>query len=164
MFTVKHLIILAICLILFIVGLLFINKINLKQAFKIMLYIGIVSEVIKVFYYIITNEAEFGGYLPKTDLPFHLCSIQILFVLFINLSKNEKVKKIIMSFMIPTCLVGGFFALLIPTSSSINGLWILTLQYFGYHLSIMLLAVKIMKNEEIKFDIKDYKNCLIIFK
>ena len=55
-----------------------------------MFTIGIISEIIKVVYYIVRNESTHGGYLPKTDLPFHLCSIQIIFLAILHYSKNEK--------------------------------------------------------------------------
>jgi len=125
-----------------------------------MLLVGIVSELIKVFYYTVANEATHGGILPKTDLPFHLCSIQILFVLVINITSNEKLKRFLYSFMIPSCLLGGIAALLLATTSSLNGMWILTVQYFGYHVAIVLLALKLITAKEFEPTIGDYFNCL----
>jgi len=108
----------------------------------------------------VANEATHGGILPKTDLPFHLCSIQILFIVVINISSNEKIKRFLYSFMIPSCLLGGIAALLLATSSSLNGMWILSLQYFGYHVAIIVLALKLMTSKEFSPTIKDYFNCL----
>jgi len=125
-----------------------------------MLLVGIVSELIKVFYYTVANESTHGGILPKTDLPFRLCSIQILFIVVINISSNEKIKRFLYSFMIPSCLLGGIAALLLATSSSLNGMWILSLQYFGYHVAIIVLALKLMTSKEFSPTIKDYFNCL----
>ena len=141
-------------------GLTFIfGRIKLEKVFKIMLYIGLVSEVIKVFTFIIANEDKYGGYLPKTDLPLHLCSIQILFILFLNLSKNEKIKKILLSFMLPSCLLGGIAAILIATSSS-RSMPIITFQYFTYHSALIAFSINLYRNKEIKFVFKDYVNCL----
>ena len=111
LFGTKHLILVAISLILVAVGFIFSKKLSFKTMTRVMLYIGLISETIKIFYYIITNEDKFGGVLPKSDLPFHLCSIQILFIVLLNISENEKLKSMLTSFMMPSCLVGGLAAL-----------------------------------------------------
>lgn len=160
MFGIKHLLILSACAVAIVAGFFYVRKQSLASVFKKMLYVGIVSEFIKVFYYTMANEATHGGVLPKTDLPFHLCSIQILFILAINLSKNEKIKRFLYSFMVPSCLLGGLAAMLLPTQSSLNGMWILSVQYFGYHSAIMILALKLITSREFAPEIKDYFNCL----
>jgi uncharacterized protein with PQ loop repeat len=71
---------------------LLIRKQKLEKVVLIMLIIGIISETIKVIYYIVRNEATHGGYLPKSDLPFHLCSIQLIFIAILHYSKNYKLK------------------------------------------------------------------------
>ena len=76
------------------------------------------------------------------------------------ISQNEKLKRKLMSFMMPTCLFGGIFALLIATHSSRNGLWLITLQYFGYHCAIIILALNLFTNKELKWNFKDYLSCL----
>lgn len=159
-FGTKHLIILAVSLVL-IVGLFILSrKLKLKELFRIMLYVGIVSEIIKIFYYTVQNEATHGGVLPKTDLPFHLCSIQIIFIVILNISKNEKLKRFLLSFMLPSCLVGGIAALLIATNSSLNGMWILTAQYFLYHIALVVLALNLAASPEFKLSLSDYTSCL----
>ena len=72
-FQTKHLVIIAVSLAL-IVGLFILSrKLNFSSICKITFYVGIVSETVKIFAYIIMNEDTHGGILPKTDLPFHLC-------------------------------------------------------------------------------------------
>ena len=93
MFGVKHLIILAICAVALATGFYFARKKQPYQLAKTLLLIGLVSEIIKIFYYTMANEATHGGVLPKTDLPFHLCSIQILFFAVQVYAKNEKLKE-----------------------------------------------------------------------
>ncbi len=160
MFETKHIIILIISLAL-IVGLFFLTKnISLQKLSKILFGVGIISEVVKVFFYIIKNEPEFGGYLPKGDLPFQLCSIQILLIAIVCLSKKETTKRFIQSFMYPTCLFGGIAAILIPTYSSLN-FWVITIQYFVYHIAIIVYALNLIRSKEFKFELKDYFNCLI---
>ena len=159
-FGTKHLIIVGICVALIVVLFWLSRKLKFTTVCKTMFYIGIVSETIKIFYYIIQNESTHGGVLPKTDLPFHLCSIQILFIAVVNFSKNEKLKRFFLSFMYPSCLIGGVAAILIATNSSLNGLWIISVQYFVYHVAIMVLALNIGTRKDQKLELSDYLNCL----
>lgn len=124
-----------------------------------MLVIGIISELVKVFSYILMNEDKLGGVLPKSDLPFHLCSIQILFFVIINAFNNEKINRFLFSFMLPSCLIGGIAALLIPTSSSLTN-WTITFQYNLFHVSIIVFAIYLITSKEFIITIKDYFNCL----
>ena len=160
LFGAKHLIILAISLIFLVLGAIFCRKWTLDRLAKVLLGIGLVSEFIKVFYYIMANEATHGGILPKTDLPFHLCSIQIIFIAILVYSKNQKCKELLLSFMIPSCLFGGIAALLIATTSSLNGGWILSVQYFGYHTAISIFALVLLQGKIMKLTVKHYVNCL----
>ena len=160
MLGTKH-VILLIASVAIIAGLFILSKrIKFEKITKILLYVGITSEIIKIFYYIIRNEATHGGILPKTDLPFHLCSIQIIFIAIINISKNEKLNRFILSFMFPSCLVGGAAALLIPAYSALNGFWIITAQYFLYHAAIIIFALHICTHKDLRLNVGDYFNCL----
>lgn len=136
-----------------------VKKISFKKCCKYLLYVGIISETIKIFYYIIRNENEYGGYLPKSDLPFHLCSIQIIFILLINIISNEKIKRFILSFMLPSCLIGGIAAILISVYTARNS-WLIACQYYLYHVAIVAFAIKIYTTDEIKLTLKDYFNSL----
>ncbi len=160
LFGTKHLILVAISLILVAVGFVYSRKLKFTQMAKIMLGIGIVSEIIKIFYYTIQNEDTHGGVLPKTDLPFHLCSIQIIFIVILNFSTNEKLKHLLTSFMMPSCLIGGLAALLIATDSSRNGLWIISAQYFIYHGAIMVFALYLACDKEHGPTLKGYFSCM----
>lgn len=160
MFSLKHIIVLIVSIILICALVIFTHKWNFKKQCKALLCVGVVSEIVKIFFYIIKNESKFHGILPKTDLPFHLCSIQLLFVIFILFSKNEKLKRAVISFMLPSCLIGGFAALLIPASSAIN-YWVITVQYFVYHVAIIVFAINLIVSKERKFTITDYLYCLI---
>ena len=160
MFGPKHIILLCLCAVLGILFFIFTKKLTLKQWLKLFLTIGIISEVTKIVYYILANEATYGGYLPKTDLPFHLCSIQIIFIVILNITQNEKFKRIILSFMLPSCLIGGLAAILIPTSSALTGTWVITTQYFVYHVMIIRFAIYLFRCKELVWTIKDYCSAL----
>ena len=87
-FDIVHIIIIVLTLGLCVLTFFFKDKIKLDKFVLIMFIIGLVTEVIKLVSYTIINEDRLGGYLPKTDLPFHLCSIQIIFFAIVNFSKN----------------------------------------------------------------------------
>ena len=159
MFGLKHIIIIILSAILVVGLFIFSKKMKFEIVCKSMFYVGIVSEIIKIFFYIIKNEAQYGGVLPKTDLPFHLCSIQIILVSIVTFAKNEKLRRFILSFMFPSCLFGGIAAILIPTTSSLN-YWVITFQYNLYHIALIIFALKICTSKELKLNIKDYFNCL----
>lgn len=160
LFGTKHLILVGISFAAIIGFYLIARKMKFSTVCKTLFYIGIVSEFIKIFYYIMANEAELGGVLPKSDLPFHLCSIQILLIAVVNFAQSEKLKRFILSFMIPSCLFGGIAALLIATDSSRNGTWLITTQYFGYHVAIIVFSLYLLTSKEYKLSIQDYFNCL----
>lgn len=160
MFGSKHLLILGACLLVTALGILAVRKWPLEKLAKRLMAVGVVSEFIKVFYYTIANEATHGGILPKTDLPFHLCSIQILFIFIVVYANSQKLKELILSFMIPSCLFGGIAALLIPTDSSLNGGWILSLQYFGYHVAIVIFAITLLGGKQMDLTFRHYVNCI----
>ena len=162
LFGTKHIILIIISVIVIALGGFFTRKAKFKNVVFTMFTIGIISEIIKVVYYIVRNESTHGGYLPKTDLPFHLCSIQIIFLAILHYSKNEKLKRLLMSFMLPSCLIGGIAAILIPTYTARNGMWIITLQYFGYHAAISIFSIFLLTNKDMKWTIKDMLNCFKI--
>ncbi len=160
MFSTKHIIILV-CCILLIVGLVFLTKKwSLAKRSKAFMFVGFCSEVVKIFTYIIINEDKYGGVLPKSDLPFHLCSIQIIFIMLVVFSQNEKMKRVLLSFMMPSGLIGGAAAILIPTESSLN-VWPITFQYNLYHCALIVFALNLLLDKELRFTIKDYSSCLI---
>lgn len=159
-FGTKHLIIVAICAVLIVALSILSKKMSFTAICKAMLYVGIVSEIIKIFYYTVQNEEKYGGVLPKSDLPFHLCSIQIIFIVLLNISKSEKLKRFLLSFMYPSCLFGGIAAIFIATHSSLNGMWIISVQYFCYHVALVVFAIRLMVGSDFKLKLSDYFNCL----
>lgn len=72
MLGTKHVVLLAISLIFVVGGAIGARRLKLSQACKVLFYIGIVAEIVKLFYYTMANEDKLGGVLPKGDLPFHL--------------------------------------------------------------------------------------------
>lgn len=160
LFGGKHLLILAVCAAAMVIGTILVRKWPLRRLCQTLLHIGVVSEVTKVIYYILANEAKYDGILPKSDLPFQLCSLQILFVLIVVCVQSQKVKDVLLSVMMPGCLVGGIAALLIATTSSLNGGWPITLQYFGYHGALVIFGLTLLMTDKVKFTVRHYFHCL----
>ena len=106
------------------------------------------------------KEAEGGGFvLKQSQLSFHLCSIQIYLVIFINFIKNEKIVAKIKSFMVPCMLIGAAMALLIPTEGvdpSVPRVW----QYMLIHGVLVFYGVYLMLVEKVDLSIKAYFNNL----
>ena len=84
----------------------------------------------------------------------------VIFIIVVTFTKNEKLKRLILSFMLPSCLFGGIAAILIPTQSARNGMWIITAQYFLYHIALIIFSLHLFTSKELKLTIKDYFNCL----
>ena len=160
LFGTKHLILIAISILLIVVMYFLARKWKFEKTCKALLIIAIISEIIKTFTYIVRNEDKYGGILPKSDLPFQLCSIQLIFIIIVTLTKNEKIKRSILSFMLPSCLFGGIAAIIIATSSSLN-VPIITIQYFTYHATLCAFSIRLFTEKEIKWNIKDYLTSLI---
>lgn len=159
LFGTKHLILIAVSIALIITLYVFSRRLKFATVCKIFFVVGILSEIVKIFYYIVANEETHGGVLPKSDLPFHLCSIQIIFIAIVVLAKSEGFKRFLLSFMLPSCLVGGIAAILIATDSARNS-WVITFQYFIYHIVIVVFSLHMYTSKELNFTVKDYFNCL----
>lgn len=162
MFGTLHIIALCASLVFIVIATWLTLKIPFEKVARIMLVIGLAAELVKLFAYTLMNEKTLGGYLPKTDLPLHLCSFQVIFMAILVFAKNENLKRIIRSFMLPTCLVGGLAAILIPTSSSVSSLNVITFEYFGYHAAIMVFSLRMILGSDVEFTVRDYASCLTV--
>lgn len=159
MYSSKHILLLAASFIGIFLIYYFMRKTPLRKWYIFLMYVGVISETVKVISYVVKNEALYGGYLPKTDLPFQLCSVQLVFIAILRFSENEKFRRLLLSFMIPSCLFGGIAALLLPTSSSLN-MPSVTVQYFLYHTVIAAFALHLLFSSGITWTMKDYTNAL----
>lgn len=160
LFGTKHLILIAISIVC-IIGFYFLSrKWKFSTICKTLFIIAIVCEMVKTLTYIVINEDKFGGILPKSDLPFQLCSIQLIFIAIVTITKNEKIKRVLLAFMMPSCLFGGLAAILIATDSSLN-VWTITIQYFFYHTCLCTFAIHLFTSKEYVWNVKDYLHSLI---
>lgn len=171
MFGPYHFIWIAICLVLIVVGVLLIKK--YKPSFNVVLNIAcifaILSEVTKVFSSIefaTLSNGNITPYLSVHHVPFHLCSIQIIFIFFVRFAKEGKIKNAILAFMYPTCLIGAFLAIVSGTTLVSDAgfseafLRPMTYQYFIYHAMLVILGIYILMNRDIKIENYHYLTSL----
>lgn len=134
-------------------------KVNTKWVLYVCMGLCLISEIIKTHYFV--RETEEGYYMFKNSMPLHLCSIQIIFIFIIGLTKKQKTREFFVSFFIPTALMGAFMALVIPTTYLTYGAGHpLTYQYFGFHGMLVFLALYLYIKEYKRLNVKSYLQCL----
>ncbi len=131
MFTAAHFMWLSLIAVAIIVLLIILRKLSVSHAL-VQKTVFFVLVVLKLFHLSLSmKESPYGGMvIDQTQLSFHLCSIMIYAVIFINVIKNERFVKTAKSFMVPCMLIGAAMALLIPT----EGVSVLSLRVWQYML------------------------------
>lgn len=165
----NHFIFLGICIVYIVGSLILLKKfkVSFNAVLNIMLVIAVISELIKIDEYIVPyyNEAgeALGVYFKKTGLPFHLCSIQIIFLFMAKLLKDGSFKNKLLGFVYPTAFLGALLALLIATIT-IEFDRPLTWQYFMFHASLLIYGLYIPMSKVVEIDTKMFVNtcvCLV---
>lgn len=164
MFSTKHFIWLAICLVFIAAGVFFSEKkkLSVEKGLTLMCALCVASEVVKLFCVLIAEERsnDNGVFIKETDLPFHLCSLQIFFAFVAKFTKNPKTRDFLLTFMIPTAIIGGIAALLIPTITLAFSN-VRTYQYFLYHAGIICFGIIALVRFKVKMDFKAYLKTLV---
>ena len=168
MFTKNHFIWLGISLLLIVLGLrqLMKRRVPLRTVLTACCVLAVFSEYIKVLSSIemLPLNGTNGNYpfLDLGHLPFHLCSIQILFILYARFGRPSPRRDAILAFIYPTCAAGAFFALLLPSifPSSIDISQAFThplaYQYFLWHCALIVLGVYIPLSGEVRLSGRYY--------
>lgn len=154
MFTTEHFIWIAICAV-FIAAMTVIgikNKWSLKRAGRIMMVICVLSEVSKVMSSMIESPGG-GRHLDPLSLPFHLCSLIILAVVYIVFGKEGKAKRLVINFVSVMGTVGSFLAIMIPTNGT-DFSEVTSYQCFVYHAGLMWFAIYLIISGEAKLNFK----------
>ena len=160
MFTTSHFIWLGALGALIALALIAISKFKIKER-AVRKGVMIVLILLKIFHMSLSmKESEFGGYvINQTQLSFHLCSIMIYSVIFINIIKNEKLIDKLKSFMVPCLFIGAAMALLIPTEGtdpSVLRVW----QYMLIHGVLVFYGIYLAAIERVDLSFKAYINNL----
>ncbi len=160
MFTTSHFIWLGAIGVLIAMALIAIKKVKISDR-AVGRAVMIVLIVLKLFHLSLSmKESAFGGYiLNQTQLSFHLCSIMIYTVIFVNMIKNKRVVDILKSFMVPCLFIGAAMALLIPTEGTdptIPRVW----QYMLIHGVLVFYGIYLAAVEKVDLSFKAYVNNL----
>lgn len=163
MFSTQHFIWLALCAVLIVIGSIVTIKkrLSLETGLTAICVACVLSEAVKIFCVLISEERknDYGVFIKETDLPFHLCSLQIFFAFIARLTKKQKLRDFLLVFMIPTCALGGAAALFIPTiTCSFTN--VRTYQYFLYHAAIIWFAAFAVGRSGVKLHFKAYLKML----
>ena len=174
----NHLITLGVCIVLIIVGAIAISKTDIKfeQIINIMLILWILSETIKIttrMRYLLSDgstieilkyKAQEGitiarAFLPRGDLPFHMCSIQPILILIVKFTTNQKLKDTILKFMFPTCILGAFIAIVVDTAGC-DFRDIVIYEYFLFHTALVIFGLSIIIKKQITVTLKSHLQTL----
>jgi hypothetical integral membrane protein (TIGR02206 family) len=117
--------------------------------------------ILKIFHMSLSMKAsEFGGYvLDQTQLSFHLCSIMIYAIIFVNMIKHERVIRVLKSFMVPCLFIGALMALFIPTEGAdftVPRVW----QYMLIHGVLVFYGIYLATVERVDLSMRAYVNNL----
>jgi len=173
MFSIGHILFIVICLPLAIGLAIFCAKKfgwN-KRVLYAVLGIAIASEITKVFFFmqkmpmtdVHGNETGHGYFLAPDQLPFMLCSIQIIFILLITFVKNKKFLTVLMAFMFPTLIGGGAMAFVVPNNPVNFGFGsVIAFQFFIYHAMLVFLGIYMYLTKPVDFTIKSYFTAYLV--
>ena len=190
MFSTGHLIWIGISFALIILMVMIIRRIphmNAEKLVWICLPFGIISEIIKIasvskivpmMDLAVTMQngkpeiayVPTGQYTPMfgaEELPFELCSIQLLFMILIIFIKDEKIRHKVYALMYPTGLIGGTVGILLssitayyPTTASYFTS-VRVYQFFIYHAMLVALCICIGRDKKVNLTWKDYKTAVL---
>ena len=131
------------------------------------------SEIVKVLSVVeivpSSDGAHFYPYLQLQHMPFHLCSLMILVLFWAHFTHSDRLRDTLLQFAFPICIAGGGMAILIPTifgtSITVSQAFThpLAYQYFLYHSMLIVFAVRIARDHEVRFSWRGYKNTIMIF-
>ncbi len=154
MFSLQHFIWLAICIAFVTVTTVLLRKYKppFKKVMTAACIAAVVAELIKTFSVIELVPTADGTssfvFIEPLNLPLHLCSIQIIFIFYCRFAKEGKAKEILYAFMYPTCTIGAFIALVLPSIfDEVPVARIFTTahpyEYFLYHAFLVILGLHI---------------------
>ena len=174
MYSLNHFIWIIICLTLIIISLILLKKYrpSLKWVLSVACIVSVISELIKTFSLIQLVPSADGSmlypYIELENIPFHLCSIQIILIFMTRFMKESNKRTTILAFMYPTTIVGAFAAIMIPTVFSkhvpVQEAFIhtMTYQFFLYHTMLIILGIYIVMSKEVKIEKKHFASSFII--
>ena len=172
MFSIQHLIwtlisaaVIAVVLILYEK-----KKPPLKQVINAAVIIALISEFFKVFstMVLVPSGGVMTPYLPPDQLPFHLCYIQIFFILYVRFTKDLDRREIVLAYLYPTTILGGIAAILLPAVLR-NGVpleqaftRVIAYQFFLHHALLIAFGVILARSGEIHWQKRYFGTTILI--
>jgi len=176
MFSVQHIIWVVISAIITASGLIVMmkKKPSLKDVLTSGCVVCVLSEVVKILSCIEMVPSSDGltiyPYLQMQHLPLHLCSIQLFTIFYCRFGKGtiaeSRAKQFLLTFMYPTCVLGSFFAITLPSifSTTITVSQAFThpvaYQLFLFHSFLLVLGLYIPMSGEVRFSRITYRNTM----
>lgn len=176
MFSVQHLIWVAISVIITVIGLVVMKKgrASLKDVLTAGCVLCVLSEVTKILSCIEMVPSSDGSiiypYLQMQHLPLHLCSIQLFTIFYCRFGKgtiaDSRIKKFLLAFMYPTCTLGAVFAIGLPsifdTTITVSQAFThpVAYQLFIYHSFLISLGLYIPLSGEVRFSWSTYRGTM----
>lgn len=165
MFGLNHFALIACSLLLIVLCTLYIKKkkVPFEKVLTAACAICVLSELTKMLTMLETVPSADGSkmylYLDVKNLPLHLCSIQIVVIFIIRLTKDDKLREILLAFMYPVGILSGLLALALPTFiSGMTAFEVFTsprvYQYFIYHSMLIALGINIALSGSVRFRVK----------
>lgn len=164
----NHFIFLGISIVLIVTSLILLKKFKVpfNTVLNIMLVVAVISELVKISEYIVPYYEDgqaIGVYFEKEGLPFHLCSIQIIFLFMARLCKEGSFKNKLLAFQYPTAFLGALLALMLATIT-IEFDRPLAYQYFLFHTFLLIYGLYVPMSKVVDIDTKIFFNtcvCLV---
>lgn len=168
MFSTYHIIwlIISFALIITCIFMLIKYKPDLTKVLSIACIGAVLSEFTRAFSLMHLIPSADGSmmtpFLELHNLPFHLCSVQVLLIFYTRFAKDGPLRTAILAFMYPTCAAGAFIALLIPIifTDDIDVSQAFThpiaYQYFLYHSMLVILGIYIAVSKQVDIQRKHF--------
>ncbi len=168
MFTLNHIIWLVISIILIAAAIYLLNKYkpDLDKVLTAACIGAVLSEFTRAFSLMHLVPSADGSmmtpFLELHNLPFHLCSVQVLLIFFVKFAKDGELRTAILAFMYPTCAAGAFIALFIPiiftddidvSQAFTHGI---AYQYFLWHSLLVILGIYIAVSKQVNIQRKHW--------
>jgi hypothetical protein len=127
-----------------------------KKVVWICAILGMLCEVQKIYFFL--EDTGSGYRFPAAHLPLNMCPFQILLMFVFIASENPKKQWVMLSFMYPTMVGGGFIGTLIPSAAiSYHGLLeFATYRYFFFHAMLIFLGLYFFLSKPVQFKIKSF--------
>lgn len=154
-FGYVHLIWLAAILLFFVVSVGVYRKLSAEKRTVMRNVVGIIVVLLEIIKDII---AAVLGYFSVGHLPFHLCGINILLIVFDMIKPTKTVQ----SFLYYFCIPGAMLALLFPNWTVLPCLNFSHIHSFVIHAFLVLYPLLLVADSAVKAEIREIPKCILL--